>query len=151
VGGSTTKKVHITRFDREALTGFVNPQTYLTPHGVELLSLKGSVSTVNYDEIKAVTFVRDLEETDNLEGRLFTTRPKMEGLWVRMQFRDGEWMDGVLPNNLLSLDLFGFTIIPPDPSPNRQRVFVPKAALSRIQVAGVVGSPVRSRGGRPKP
>ena len=35
MAGSTNKKVIITRFDREPVLGFVNPQTYLLVEGVE--------------------------------------------------------------------------------------------------------------------
>ena len=63
----------------------------------------------------------------------------MPGLWVRMRFRDGDWMDGVLPNNLLVLEPHGFTMIPPDPGYQNQRVFVPRTAVTEIQVLGVIG------------
>ena len=36
-------------------------------------------------------------------------------------------------------------MVPPDPGFQNQRVFVPKAALSEVQVLGVVGSPLRKR------
>jgi hypothetical protein len=76
----------------------------------------------------------------------------MEGLWVRMRFRDGDTIDGLLANNLLQLETQGFTIIPPDPAFQNQRVFVPKAALTDVQVLGVVGSPLRkSRRKKPVP
>ena len=147
---STTKKVLVTRFDREPLAGFVNPQTYLQPEGLELLSQNGSVSMVPYGEIKLVCFVRDFQQGEpRKELRLFTTRPKMEGLWVRMHFRDGELMDGMLSNNLLQLDSYGFSVVPPDPGFQNQRIFVPKAAVSSVQVLGVIGSPLRMR--KPKP
>ncbi len=147
---STTKKVLVTRFDREALSGFVNPQSYLLAEGLELLSQSGAVSIVPYQEIKFVCFVRDFQQGEpRKELRLFGTRPKMEGLWVRMRFRDGDAMDGMLANNLLALDSYGFSVIPPDPGFQNQRIFVPKAALSGLQVLGVVGSPLRLR--KPKP
>ena len=96
-------------------------------------------------------FVRDFQQGEpRKELRLFTTRPKLEGLWLRMHFRDGDAMDGILSNNLLQLDTFGFSVVPPDPGFQNQRVFVPKAALSRIQVLGVVGSPRAQRRGKPK-
>ena len=144
MGGSTNKKVLVSRFDRETLTGFVNPQAYLQREGLELLSQGGSVSIIPYSEVKLVCFVRDFQQGEpRKELRLFTTRPKMEGLWLRMHFRDGDAMDGILPNNLLQLDSFGFSVIPPDPGFQNQRIFVPKAALSQTQVLGVVGSPLR--------
>ena len=143
---STTKKVLVTRFDREPLAGFVNPQSYLQAEGLELLSQNGAVSVVPYSEIKLVCFVRDFQQGEpRKELRLFTTRPKMEGLWVRMRFRDGDVMDGMLANNLLQLDSYGLSVIPPDPGFQNQRIFVPKAALSMVQVLGVVGSPLRMR------
>jgi hypothetical protein len=145
LGVSTHKKVLVSRFDRDTLSGFVNPQGYLLSDGLELMTQSGSVSIVPYDEVKLVCFVRDFQQGEpRRELRLFTTRPKLEGLWLRMHFRDGDAMDGILSNNLLQLDTFGFSVVPPDPGFQNQRVFVPKAALSRIQVLGVVGSPLRT-------
>lgn len=146
MAGSTNKKVIVWRFEREALSGFVNPQTYLLPEGIELLSPEGNVTLVPYGEIKLVSFVREFQESDaRREMRQFTTRPKMDGLWLRMRFRDGDAMDGLLANNLLQLDSYGFTVVPPDPGFQNQRVFVPRPALSEVQVLGVVGSPLRKR------
>ena len=150
LAGSTSKKVRINRFEREPLLGFVNPLTYLRPAGVELLTPDGSYSVVPYDEVKAVQFVKDFEPPDpSTERKVFSTRPKMNGLWVRVKFRDGEVMDGILANNLLLMESPGFMIVPPDPYSNNQRLFLPRAALSELQVLGVVGSPLRRR--KPKP
>ncbi len=146
MAGSTNKKVIIERFDREPLKGFVNPQTWLLPDGVELLTFDGSVVVAPYREVKAVCFVQDLDgPTASRERRIFTTRPKTEGLWIRMLFRDGDYMDGLLANQLLATDPYGFNIVPPDPSANNQRVYVPRAALSDLKVLGVIGSPLRRR------
>lgn len=135
----------ISRFDRESLAGFVSPTTYLQTNGIELLSVTGTMLIVPYMEVKTVAFVRDFEQGEpRPELRSFTTRPKMAGLWVRMRFRDGDALDGVLANNLLLLDGIGFTVVPPDPGYQNQRLFIPKTALTLVQVLGVVGSPLRS-------
>lgn len=136
--------VVVRRFERETVNGFVNALNYLQPHHVELLKPDGSLVLLPYEEVKSVCFVKDFE-AEAESRRIFLTRPKLEGLWVRMQFRDGEVMDGVLPNNLLSLDIAGFTVTPPEPDSNNQRVFVPRSALRNIQVLGVVGSPLRAK------
>jgi len=103
-----------------------------------------------YKEIKAVCFVKDFGSAEAEPAqRLFQNRPKAEGLWVRMRFADGEMMDGILPNNLLQLETYGFTLTPPNPSSNNQRVFVPKGSLEEFVVLGVVGSPLRKRKTRP--
>jgi hypothetical protein len=144
VASSTAKKVVVRRFDRENLTGFVNAFSYLQPRHIEILNPHGSLLTLPYEEVKSVCFVRDFEsETDS--GRIFMTRPKLEGLWIRMAFRDGEVMDGILPNNLLIWEAAGFTVTPPEPDANNQKVFVPRQALKSVQVLGVVGSPLRGK------
>jgi len=144
LAGSTNKKVLVARFDRDTLLGFVNPPTYLLADGLELLTTMGAIVVVPYGEVKTVSFVREFDQGEGRrELRQFTTRPKMEGLWVRMRFRDGDTLDGLLPNNLLQLESQGFTMVPPDPGFQNQRLFVPKAALVEVQVLGVVGSPLR--------
>jgi hypothetical protein len=148
LAGSTTKKAIIRRYDREPLSGYVNPVSFQQVAGVELLSAEGNVATVPYPEIKSISFVRDFADSTP-ERLVFQNRPKMEGLWIRLRFRDGDLMEGVLPNNLLLLDPHGFTVVPPDSYSNQQRVFVPRASLAAVEVLGVIGSPLTRR--KPKP
>ena len=145
MAGSTTKKAVVHRFEKEALAGWVNPVTYVQPAGIELLTAEGNISTVPYIDVKMVAFVRDFQNPGEEPRRTFQTRPKMEGLWVSLQFRDGDILQGVLPNNLLQVEHYGFTIVPPDPFRNQQRIFVPRAALKSVEVLGVVGSPLTKR------
>jgi hypothetical protein len=79
------------------------------------------------------------------ERQAFLTRPKSEGLWVRMLFHDGNSLEGVLPNNLLLVEPQGFVMAPPDATGNTQKVFVPRLALRTMQVLGVIGSPLRTK------
>jgi hypothetical protein len=148
LAGSTTKKAVIRRYQREALAGYVNPASFLQPAGVELISEEGRTTVVPYAEVKTVAFVREFSDGER-ERRVFFTRPKMEGLWVSLKFRDGEVMEGVLPNNLLQRDEHGFMIVPPDPAGRQQRVFIPRAALQSAEVLGVVGSPLKKRKAQP--
>jgi hypothetical protein len=144
MAGSTAKKVVVRRFDRETLTGFVNPFSYLQPGGVELLRQAGTLTVLTYREIRSVAFVKDFDGEPE-PSRVFLNRPKLEGLWVRMVFLDGEVMDGILPNNLLTWEAAGITVTPPEPDSNNQKVFVPREALRSVQVLGVVGSPLRAK------
>jgi hypothetical protein len=141
VAGSTTKKVVIRRFDRESLQGYVNPQTYLQADGIEFLTLSGSMLLLPYSEVKGVVFVKEFEGASEA-AKIFMTRPKMDGLWVRMIFRDGEVMDGILPNNPVLWERQGYSFTPPEPYANNQKLFVPREALSGMSVLGVVGSPL---------
>ncbi len=141
MSGSTTKKVILDRFDRERICGFVQPQSYLQPGGVEVMSPDGSVGLVPYTQIKAVSFVRDLGgEGVFSERREFLARPKALGLWVELRFRDGDLIQGVLPNNLQMLEPQGYAFSPPETAGNAQHVFVPRQALAEVQVLGVNGT-----------
>lgn len=149
---STSKKVLILRFDREPAEGFISPQTFLQSGGVELLGSSGSVSVVPYAEIKIICFIRDFGgSTPDLSRKQFASRPKTAGLWLRVRFRDGDWMEGLLQNDLLQLDPYGFSLTPPDRGAASQRVYVPRAALDQVHVLGVVGAQARPRAGKRRP
>ena len=148
---STIKKAIVERFERESLSGYVNPLSFQQPNGVELLTEQGQVAMIPYTEVRLVAFVRDFHPPAEGWRRVFRNRPKMEGLWVNLELRDGDRLEGVLPNNLLQIESQGFTIIPPDPFGHRQRLFVPRLALRKVEVLGVVGSPVQKRKAKPAP
>jgi hypothetical protein len=145
LAGSTTKKAIIRRYDREPLAGYLNPVSFLQLAGVELLSAEGNVATIPYSDIKSIAFVRDFEHAGAPERSTFQTRPKMDGLWVRLHFRDGDVLEGVMPNNLLQIEQYGVSVTPPDSFSNQQRVFVPRGSLRSVEVLGVVGSPLRRK------
>jgi len=152
LSASTKKKVIVRRFDREPVLGLVDPGTYLQAGGVEIMATKVTVSILPYSEVKAVCFVKDFEGPhQETEPKLFHARPKMEGLWVRMLFRDGELMDGLLPNKLLDLESLGFTVVPPNPNSNNQKIFVPRTALREFHILAVIGSPLHPRKTKPVP
>lgn len=149
MAASTTKKAIIRRFDRETLSGYLNSDSFLQPGGVELLTVEGNVAIVPYAEIKVIAFVREFAELEQAGRQVFNNRPKTEGLWVALQFRDGDALEGIMPNNLLQVERYGFTVMPPDPGGNQQRVFAPREALRAVQVLGVVGSPLNRRKTKP--
>jgi len=110
-----------------------------------MLSAEGKVAAVPYSDIKSIAFVRDFEHAAGAERAVFQTRPKMDGLWVRLVFRDGDVMEGVMPNNLLQIEQYGVSVTPPDSLSNQQRVFVPRESLRSVEVLGVVGSPLKRK------
>jgi hypothetical protein len=151
LAGSTAKKVVVYRYERESLRGYVSLPSGLGPEGVELLSPSGTVSVIPYPEVKVISFVKEFDGTPLFqERRLFYNRPKLEGLWVRAQFRDNDFLEGVMPNDLLSVEAHGFTVIPPDPDSNSQRLFLPRASLKALHVRGVIGASRKPKG-KPSP
>jgi hypothetical protein len=100
-------------------------------------------------DIKGVYFVREFGDTETLTRKTFTSRPRVEGLWVRLRFRDNEVIEGMMPNDLLVEGGEGFSVIPPDAQSNTQRIFVPRSALAEMTVIGVIGEKSGRRGRRP--
>lgn len=140
LSSTTTKKVIVDRFDRAAVRGFVNPQSMAGQDGLEVLNTDGQLAVIPYGQIKVVSFVRDWGGKSVLgERREFLARPKASGLWIELVFRDGDRLEAVIPSNLLLIEAAGFTVTPPDGAGNAQKLFVPRQALSAVNVRGVVG------------
>ena len=99
---STHKKVIITFSDGTSLQGYVNPLR-LPDDPLDVLTTNGEHRQVPLKEIRAVYFVRDFTEDYEPERKAFFSRPKLDGLWVRLKFRDNETLEGVVSNDLLAL------------------------------------------------
>ena len=145
---TTHKKVIVRKMDRDSVTGYVSA-SLISDGKVEVLNTAGNVVSIELKDVKGVYFVRDLGDTESLPRKTFTSRPRMEGLWVRLRFRDNETIEGMIPNDLLQEGVEGFSIIPPDTRNNTQRIFVPRSALAEMTVIGVIGEK-KSRGRRPE-
>lgn len=141
MAASTSKKVVVHRFDRPSIAGVLDPAAGIQAGHIDLLRPEGTLASIALDEIKIVCFVRDFQgNSPAQEQRIFRSRPKSEGLWIRCQFRDNDFLEGVIPNNLLAVDAAGVTFVPPDPAANNQRIFAPRSALKGCVVLGVIGS-----------
>jgi hypothetical protein len=136
---STHKKVIVELQERKFLRGYVNPARLSGVELLDLLTPKGEHEEVPLEKVRAVYFVRDLDEDIDLDRKTFLSRPKLEGLWVRLRFRDGDNLEGVIPNDLLGFLDNGLQITPPDFNSNTDRIFVPRPALTELTVLGVVG------------
>jgi len=90
-------------------------------------------------DVRAIYFVREFTGKYEPERKAFFSRPKLDGLWVRLTFLDHETLEGVVPNNLLALLDSGVQITPPDLNGATVRIYVPRSALAELTVLGVVG------------
>jgi hypothetical protein len=144
---STHKKVIVRKMDRDTVNGYVAPAHFVHEGKLELLNTTGNVVAIELADIKCVFFVRDFGDSDSLPRKTFTTRPRSEGLWVRIQFKDGEVLEGLMPNDLSLTTSEGFLVNPPDLRSNVQRMFVPRGALESLTVLAVIGATKRQRRG----
>ena len=135
---STRKRVVIRKLDKGLVKGFMDPNGYLAAQ-VEVLDREGRLIQVPLAEIKGIFFVRDFEgNPDRAERKIFRSRPRLAGLWVRMTFKDTEVLEAILPNNLLEIDPLGYLVTPPDVYSNNLRIFIPRTALTEMEVLGVI-------------
>jgi hypothetical protein len=144
---TTHKKVIVRKMDRDTVSGYVS-SCFLSGGKIEVLNTAGNVVAIDLREVKGVYFVREFGDSESLARKTFTSRPRTEGLWVRLRFRDNEIIEGMMPNDLVQDGNEGFSIIPPDTQTNTQRIFVPRSALAEMNVLAVIGEKKSRRSGR---
>lgn len=142
---STHKKVVVRKMDRDAVNGYVASSEFIVDGKLEILNTAGNVVLIDLREVKGVYFVREFNDTESLTRKTFTTRPRVEGLWVRLRFKDTELLEALMPNDLTQTTPEGFFVNPPDTRSNIQRIFVPRTALAELTVLAVIGAAARKR------
>ena len=125
--------------DRNLLRGYLNPSKLGEGETLELLTPDGEQKNFAVKDVRSIYFVREFADDFEPERKAFLSRPKLDGLWVRLKFRDEESIEGVVPNDLLSLLDRGVQITPPDLHGTTLRIFIPRTALTEMTVLGVVG------------
>ena len=138
------KKVFVETFDGRTLPGYIAPAHMDGPDGLELMNVNGEVERVELERVRAVYFVNDFEQRFLPSRKSFLSRPKLDGLWVRLRFRDEDEMEGIVANDLLDLLDNAVQLTPPDLHGNTLRLFIPRLALAEMKVLGVVGAARRT-------
>jgi len=125
--------------DKTALRGYLGPTRLGHSDPVDVLTPEGEHEQIPLAKVRSIYFVREFTDDFEPERKAFLSRPKLDGLWVRLRFTDNDTLEGVVPNDLLSLLDNGVQITPPDLNSTTDRIFVPRSALSEVTVLGVVG------------
>jgi hypothetical protein len=136
---STHKKVVVVHSDKKALRGYLSPTRLGQGDSIDVLTPDGEHEQIALAKVRAIYFVREFSDDFEPERKAFLSRPKLDGLWVRLRFTDNDTLEGVVPNDLLSLLDNGVQITPPDLNSTTDRIFVPRSALAEVTVLGVVG------------
>jgi hypothetical protein len=125
--------------DHTTLHCYLNPARLVSADPLDVLTAEGEQRSIPLKAVRAIYFVREFTGDYEPERKAFLSRPKLDGLWVRLKFRDNETLEGVVTNDLLALLDSGVQITPPDLNGAAFRIFVPRTALSEMTVLGVVG------------
>jgi len=137
--------------DRNVVRGYLNPSKLGEAETLELLTPDGEQRSFSVKDVRSIYFVREFSDDFEPERKAFLSRPKLDGLWVRLKFRDEDTIEGVVPNDLLSLLDRGVQITPPDLHGTTLRIFIPRTALTEMTVLGVVGIARRKPAAPPQP
>ena len=148
---STHKKVVIVLADKKPMRGYLNPTRLGQADPIDLLTPDGEHQEIPLGRVRSIYFVREFSDDFEPERKAFLSRPKLDGLWVRLRYSDGDTIEGVVPNDLLSLLDNGIQITPPDLNSSTDRIFIPRSALTELTVLGVVGIAHRKPAARCKP
>ena len=156
---NSPKKVLVRRFSGDTLPGYLPQSAFVRHNSIDLLDLSGRLISLSLNDIKTISYVRDFNLSDpvnpeRLTRRTFLARPRTEGLWLRLTFRSGDLLEGLAPTDRTLLDALadddGLFLTPPDTRSNTQRLYVPRAALTEVQLLAVITTPSR-RQPRPVP
>jgi hypothetical protein len=110
-----------------------SPQTFRVRH-LE----SGLIEDIPVSEIKAVFYVNSFEgDSDHKELTFYSRAPIAHGIWMRIEFLDGEAMEGIVYNSIRYLVDPGFFLIPTDPGSNNKLVYVAKSQLADHRVLGM--------------
>lgn len=108
------------------------------PTDISLELLTGGTQLVDLKNAKALFFVKTLEGRDDYtEIKFFERNPQIEGLWIKIQFKDGEITEGIVHNSPPFVMDAGFFLRPPDPHSNNRVVYVVKSFVSDFRVLGI--------------
>jgi hypothetical protein len=147
---TTRKKAQVILAGGKSVQGYLNPANLGAAESLDLLTPDGEHRSIALADVRAVYFVREFADDTELPRKAFLSRPKLDGLWVRLRFHDGDSIEGVVPNDLLGLLDAGVQITPPDLHGNITKIFIPRAALTEMTVLGVVGI-ARRKAAAPSP
>jgi hypothetical protein len=159
---SSRKKVIVRRFLGDVLPGYLPLSGFVRTLSqgriLDLLDLSGRVAQLPLDDIKHICYVRDfnLSDTANperLTRRTFLARPRTEGLWLRLNFRtqtnESDQLEGLAPIDTVILDDIlndaGLFLTPPDTRSNTQRIYIPRTAITELQLLAVITTPSKKK------
>jgi hypothetical protein len=142
------KKVIVRKLSRDWLSGYLPPSAFVLDDQVQMLDLAGKLVSVHMSEVKWICFVRDFQSGDvnqpeRLLRKTFVTRPRSQGLWIRARLKDNDLIEGLAQNDLTMIDGEGLLLIPPDTRSNTQRIFLPRQAVTEMEVLAVIRAGTR--------
>jgi len=135
----------IVQFGDRVVRGYVDQDEWPPEKDLELGSFSAPIrfeegdagEQVSLVGAKSVFFVRTFTGKPHEDLRFHDNVPPLDTLWVRVVFRDGEVIEGLVRNSSHFVTRPGFFMIPTDPEANNFLIYVIKESLTDLKVLGL--------------
>ena len=148
------KKVVVRSLEGEVNWCYLPQSGFVVDGRVDALDISGRAIAFELSRLKTIAYVKDFNVDDSLDPerlgrRSFLGRPRGDGIWLKVEFRDGETLEGLVHFDGSFLDGLmedrGFRMAPPDARSNTQMIFVPRTALAGVEVLGYIAAPGKKK------
>jgi hypothetical protein len=96
-----------------------------------------TVEEISIKDVKAIFYVHNFEgDANHKEMSFYGKSPIVHGIWMRVQFLDGEVIEGIVHNSIRYLVDPGFFLVPTHPGSNNKLIYVSKSQLAEHRVLG---------------
>ena len=130
---SSLHKVIVRTRDGEVIPGFANQNR--VKNTLKIITQQGKEQTFSLDKLKAVFFVKDFQGNPDYDEIKFLNKQSVSSMiWVRVEFFDGELLEGKIANNMDLISSPGFFLSPSDQDTNNKRVYVIKSSLTNFTI-----------------
>ena len=93
---------------------------------------------VSIEDAKAIFYVKEFDgDSRHKDLQFYKRAPIVHGIWVRVEFLDGEITEGIVNNTSRYLIDPGFFLRPTDSNGNNKLVYVIKSSLRDFRVLGL--------------
>ena len=96
-----------------------------------------TVEEISIKDVKAVFYVHNFDgDAEHKEMSFYGNSPIVHGIWMRVQFFDGEVIEGIVHNSIRYLVDPGFFLVPTHPGSNNKLIYISKSQLADHRVLG---------------
>jgi len=95
------------------------------------------IEEISIKDVKAIFYVHKFEgDANHKEMSFYGKSPIVHGIWMRVQFLDGEVIEGIVHNSIRYLVDPGFYLVPTHPGSNNKLIYISKSQLADHRVLG---------------
>ncbi len=147
---STRSEKVVIQFEARTVKGYLESPVWNTieellssapPSPPETLRIRllesNAVEDISIKDAKAVFYVHSFDgDKNHKEMSFYGNSPIVHGIWMRVQFLDGEVIEGIVHNSIRYLVDPGFFLVPTHPGSNNKLIYVSKSRLAHHRVLG---------------